>query len=273
MKTPALPLGKSARLRRELVLPRGRLETGSTTVRERVLELPITRETAPSRRTTSSRSGMREARVNRAFNFGIALALLIIVAPIMVLVAIAVKLTSPGPILYRQTRVGLDRRRRAEAGTGIYDRRIRDLGGRAFRIYKFRSMRTNAEQRSGAVWATRGDPRVTPIGRILRKSRLDELPQLFNVLKGDMNLVGPRPERPSIFVHLAEGIPEYPARQRAKPGITGWAQVNQQPDSSIDDVRRKVSYDLEYIERQSVVEDLRILMQTVPVVFFLRKGW
>jgi lipopolysaccharide/colanic/teichoic acid biosynthesis glycosyltransferase len=140
-------------------------------------------------------------------------------------------------------------------------------------MYKFRTMHVNAEPDGRAVWATRCDPRVTWVGRILRRTRLDELPQLWNVLRGEMNVVGPRPERPSIFAELRRTIPEYPLRQRVKPGITGWAQVNQQYDSCVDDVRQKVRYDLEYVSRQGVVEDLRIMSMTLPVMFFRKGGW
>jgi lipopolysaccharide/colanic/teichoic acid biosynthesis glycosyltransferase len=152
-------------------------------------------------------------------------------------------------------------------------RRERDLGGRPFTIYKFRTMWVDAEHASGAVWAQQSDPRVTPLGRLLRQYRLDELPQLFNVLKGEMNIVGPRPERPTIFAELREHIAEYPLRQRAKPGITGLAQINHHYDRSLEDVRTKVHYDLEYIRRQSVTEDLRIMLMTVPVVLLRRGGW
>ena len=182
-----------------------------------------------------------------------------------------VKLTSPGPVIYTQTRVGLDRRRRGDDASR--DRRGRDVGGRPFTIYKFRSMRTDAEADGRAVWATRGDPRVTPVGRVLRATRLDELPQLINVLKGDMNLVGPRPERPDLVVELRTHIAEYQARHRVKPGLTGWAQVNRAYDATIDDVRQKVHYDLEYVRRQSLWKDLRILARTIPVVLFRKGGW
>jgi lipopolysaccharide/colanic/teichoic acid biosynthesis glycosyltransferase len=201
----------------------------------------------------------------------IALIAIIITLPIMCLVALLVWITSRGPVLYTQVRVGLDRR---EPVTGAQNhRRERDLGGRPFTIYKFRTMRVDAEHGSGAVWAQQSDPRVTPIGRLLRQYRLDELPQLFNVLKGDMNIVGPRPERPTIFAELREHIAEYPLRQRAKPGITGLAQINHHYDRSLDDVRTKVHYDLEYIRRQSVAEDFRIMLKTVPVVLLRRGGW
>src|SRR2546426_2707131 len=123
------------------------------------------------------------------------------------------------------------------------------------------------------TWAAPDDERVTPVGRVLRKLRLDELPQLFNVLTGDMNVVGPRPEQPAIFVHLREQIEGYQRRQRVRPGITGWAQINQGYDSSIDDVRRKVDYDLEYIQRQSALEDVRIMVRTPAVMLGQRGGW
>jgi lipopolysaccharide/colanic/teichoic acid biosynthesis glycosyltransferase len=210
----------------------------------------------------------RSEIANRAVNVIIAAVSLVLLAPVMALVALAVKLTSRGPAFYVQTRVGMDRRRRS--ATAVFDRRQSNVGGRAFRIIKFRSMRTDAEQGTGAVWATKGDPRVTPIGGILRKTRLDELPQLINVVLGDMNIVGPRPERPSIFAELRQNIASYPLRQQARPGITGWAQINRAYDSSMDDVRAKVEFDLEYLERQSVVEDLKIMARTLPVMLFKR---
>src|SRR5213075_2670136 len=123
-----------------------------------------------------------------------------------------------------------------------------------------------ANETTSETWAQPDDVRVTPIGRVLRKLRLDELPQLFNVLKGEMNIVGPRPEQPMIFVYLREQIEGYQRRQRVRPGITGWAQINQGYDTSVDDVRRKVRYDLEYIRRQSTLEDLKIMCRTVPVM-------
>jgi lipopolysaccharide/colanic/teichoic acid biosynthesis glycosyltransferase len=213
----------------------------------------------------------RSESVSRVANVALALVALVVLAPVFLLVAMLVKLTSRGPIFYMQTRVGLDRRwNRTHA---MYDRRTQDLGGAVFTIYKFRSMYLDAERHGKAVWATQQDSRVTPVGRVIRKYRLDELPQLFNVLKGDMNIVGPRPERPSIFVRLRDEIPEYPLRQRAKPGITGWAQINQSYDSCTEDVRIKVRYDLEYLQRQSLLEDLKIMVRTVPVMIFKRGGW
>jgi lipopolysaccharide/colanic/teichoic acid biosynthesis glycosyltransferase len=209
--------------------------------------------------------------LRRGVNFLIALAALIILLPIMLLIALLVRITSRGPVLYTQTRVGIDRRVNARAS--LNHRRERNLGGQPFTIYKFRTMRVDAEHHSGAVWAQQSDPRVTSIGRLLRQYRLDELPQLLNVLRGEMNIVGPRPERPTIFAELREHIAEYPLRQRAKPGITGLAQINHHYDRSLDDVRTKVRYDLEYIQRQSVAEDFRIMLKTVPVMLRRRGGW
>lgn len=240
-------------------------------IRTPVTEAPPVAAAATDERRASMREVVPRQRsevANRVLNVAIAVIALVLLAPVMVLIAIAVKLTSPGPIFYIQTRVGMDRRRRN--ATAMVDRRQADMGGRTFSIFKFRSMRADAEQGTGAVWATRNDPRVTSIGRFMRKTRLDELPQLFNVILGDMNVVGPRPERPSIFAQLRENIQEYPLRQRARPGITGWAQINQAYDSSIDDVRAKVQFDLEYLERQSVVEDLKIMARTLPVMIFKR---
>ena len=213
----------------------------------------------------------RAATLDRIVNVALASIAMFFLAPLFIAVAIAIKLTSRGPIFYMQPRVGVDRRTSGTA-TG-YDRRGRDLGGTIFLIYKFRTMFVDAETKTGAVWATKGDPRITPIGRFLRKCRIDELPQLINVIRGEMNIVGPRPERPSIFARLREDIAEYPLRQRAKPGITGWAQINQSYDSCLDDVRAKVRYDLEYLERQSLAEDLRIIVKTVPVMLFRKGGW
>jgi lipopolysaccharide/colanic/teichoic acid biosynthesis glycosyltransferase len=205
-------------------------------------------------------------------NVAVASVGLIVTSPVIIVFAGIVKLTSSGPVFYSQARVGIDRRRRRDE-TRMYDRRRRDLGGRAFNIFKFRSMYTNAERPTGAVWATKGDPRVTAVGRIMRKFRIDELPQLVNVLRGDMNIVGPRPERPSIFSKLSQDIDGYPDRQRAKPGITGWAQINQAYDTNLEDVRSKVRYDLEYLQRQGVAEDLKIMARTLPVMIFRKGGW
>jgi lipopolysaccharide/colanic/teichoic acid biosynthesis glycosyltransferase len=209
--------------------------------------------------------------IHRAVNIVLAAAALIITSPVLLLVAVLVKLTSRGPVFYSQERVGLDRR--TPGPNAQNHRRAHDVGGKPFTIYKFRTMRLDAEQTSGAVWAREQDPRVTPVGRLLRQYRLDELPQFINVLKGEMNIVGPRPERPTIFAELREHIAEYPLRQRAKPGITGLAQINHHYDRSIEDVRTKVTYDLEYIRRQSLLEDLRIMLKTVPAILLRKGGW
>ena len=235
-----------------------------------VVREPTLRSIAP---VTVPQPRYRSERVDRIMNVVIASVGLVLATPLFLLFAALVRLTSPGPIFYSQARVGLNRRRRHTEHQALYDRRSRDLGGRPFMIYKFRTMRTDAEKPNGAVWATTRDPRVTPIGRMMRTYRIDELPQLINVLRGDMNIVGPRPERPSIFSRLCDDIEEYPLRQHARPGITGWAQVNRSYDTSVDDVRAKVRLDLEYLQRQGVAEDLKIMARTVPVMIFRKGGW
>jgi lipopolysaccharide/colanic/teichoic acid biosynthesis glycosyltransferase len=240
--------------------------TARQTSRERWLRLV---EDADEPKVPRSRSEL----LSRALNFTLALVALLLLAPLLVVIAVAVKVTSRGPIFYSQTRIGLDRRWARAVGEPVDRRRGHDLGGNVFTIYKFRTMCVNAEHLSGAVWAAREDPRVTPVGRFLRQYRLDELPQLFNVLTGDMNIVGPRPERPSIFAQLRRNIPHYEYRQRVKPGITGLAQVNQQYDQCLDDVRNKLHFDLQYLHRQGFWEDIRIMLKTVPVVLFKRGGW
>jgi lipopolysaccharide/colanic/teichoic acid biosynthesis glycosyltransferase len=216
--------------------------------------------------------GPAEPRVEgtrRALNVVVAVVGIVVAAPVMALVAVLIKLTSPGPVFFQQTRVGLDRRDPIEdRGNG---RRQLDLGGKPFRIYKFRTM--FVQKKTEQVWASKNDPRVTAVGRVLRKYRLDELPQLFNVLLGDMNVVGPRPEQPGIAADLQRQITVYSLRHKVRPGITGWAQINHHYDQSIEDVRRKVSLDLEYIKRQSLSEDLKIMLRTVPVVVLRKGGW
>ena len=191
--------------------------------------------------------------------------LLAAVAPLMVAIAIAIRLTSRGPTIYRQQRVGLDRR--DSGNRPFHDRRRRNRGGRAFQIYKFRTM-YQSKAGTSQVWAQDGDSRVTLVGRLLRAYRLDELPQLVNVLKGDMNIVGPRPEQLLIFEELSEELESYPGRQRVLPGITGLAQVNQGYDCTLEDVRSKLEYDLEYIRQRSPLGDLRIMAKTAPVMIF-----
>ena len=170
--------------------------------------------------------------------------------PLLVAVAIAVKVTSPGPVLYSQRRVGKD--------------------GHIFVMYKFRSMRQDAEAKTGAVWATVGDNRVTPVGRLLRRMRLDELPQLWNVLIGEMSLVGPRPERPEFVSDLTRNIPFYGQRHVTKPGLTGWAQVRYTYGASMEDAIVKLQYDLFYIKHLSLWLDISIILRTVKIVLLGR---
>lgn len=205
--------------------------------------------------------------------------LLVLFAPLGLLIAVAIKLDSPGPVIYRQERVGLNRRRQtrrrrsAPVAQNIRseERRVVAAEGKPFQIYKFRTMGAHAEREAGPVWALKDDPRITRAGRVLRAARLDEFPQLWNVLRGEMSLVGPRPERP-FFVHrFAKHIPRYPARLYTHPGITGLAQVEHRYDACEEDVRIKLGYDLRYIERYSLLTDLHILAKTV-VVMITRKG-
>jgi len=210
----------------------------------------------------------------RIISIGVAAVGILITLPVMLILAVAVRLSSPGPILYTQPRVGLDRRlgreRREVGGSEVPGRRRSDRGGKIFTIYKFRTMRVVPEG-EGQVWASTRDPRVTRVGAVLRKFRLDELPQLFNVLRGDMNVVGPRPEQPEIFRRLRSEVNSYSERQKVLPGITGWAQVNHSYDQCLDDVQKKVAFDLEYIESRSLLKDLEIMAKTVPVMVG-RKG-
>lgn len=207
--------------------------------------------------------------LRRALNVCVAAIGIVITGPLMLLIAVAIRLTSRGPAIYTQPRVGVDRR--LDRGPASRNhRRKTDLGGKVFTIYKFRTMRTEHAP-TDQVWATRGDPRITPIGRVLRAFRLDELPQLFNVLKGDMNIVGPRPEQPDIFQDLQSQVGHYRNRQRVLPGITGLAQVSLRYDTSLEDVKKKVVLDLKYIRECSASTDLRIMAKTVPVMVF-RKG-
>lgn len=205
-------------------------------------------------------------RARRFLNVVVAAVGLVVALPVMLLVAIAVKATSRGPAIYRQPRVGVDRRRSLAFPAHGPIRRS-DAGGRIFEIYKFRTMTVQAGAQQ-QVWASADDPRVTPLGRVLRKYRLDELPQLVNVLKGDMNIVGPRPEQPEIFRRLRDEVLGYPLRQRVLPGITGLAQVSGGYDQTLEDVRRKVSLDLRYVANRSVLQDLRIMARTFPVMLF-----
>lgn len=245
--------------------------------RARLLEYPRTIERSRSNERPPMPAGEdvvpreRSESLSRAMNVVLAGIGLLVSFPVLVICAIGIKLGSPGPILYTQTRVGHDRRWRRTLA--IRDSRLDDLGGKVFTIYKLRTMRTDAEQSSGAVWATENDPRVTPLGKFLRTYRIDEIPQLWNVLLGDMNIVGPRPERPSIVARLRQDIPSYGCRLRVKPGLTGLAQINQKYDACLDDVRSKVNWDLQYLREQSLMLDLRIMLQTVPSVLMKFRGW
>ena len=221
-----------------------------------------------ARRAAASTRPPNDAQL-RVLNVAVAVVGIVLTAPVMLVLAIIVKLTSPGPAIYTQTRVGVNRRGSRTPDTTI--RREHNIGGKPFSIYKFRTMRSD----SGAaqVWASKNDSRVTAVGRVMRKYRLDELPQLFNVLRGEMNVVGPRPEQPKLFEDLRQKIDHYPARQQVLPGITGWAQVNLAYDSCLDDVRKKLDCDLEYIRRRSTMEDLRIMARTPLVMLGKRLGW
>jgi len=189
--------------------------------------------------------------VRRCVSFIVALALLVICAPFLPLIVLLVKVTSPGPVLFRQKRVG----RRGEL----------------FTLYKFRTMREDAEARSGAVWAGKNDARVTSVGRFLRKTRTDELPQLWNVIIGDMGFAGPRPERPEFVAWLTEKIPYYNLRHIIRPGLTGWAQVRYGYGASLEEALEKLQYDLYYIKHMSLSLDLLIMFETLKTVL-LRRG-
>jgi exopolysaccharide biosynthesis polyprenyl glycosylphosphotransferase len=185
--------------------------------------------------------------VARALDVAGAALLLVLSLPLMLIAAVLVGTTSSGPVLYRQQRVGLN--------------------GRVFTIGKFRSMRADAEAETGAVWATPGrDPRVTPVGAFLRRSRLDELPQLWNVLRGDMSLVGPRPERPEFVKRLTEQIPFYGQRHVVRPGLTGWAQVRYAYGASVEDAMEKLQYDLYYVKNRSIALNFYIIWDTLKTV-------
>ncbi|MDE2517596.1 MAG: TIGR03013 family PEP-CTERM/XrtA system glycosyltransferase [Rhodospirillales bacterium] len=196
-------------------------------------------------------SGALMRGIKRASDIAVALIILILTLPVMAATALAIRLDSKGPIFYRQCRVGLH--------------------GRNFTLLKFRSMAVDAEAAGAPRWAERKDPRVTRIGAFIRAVRIDELPQVFNVLRGEMSVVGPRPERPHFVAQLARAIPLYDQRAYVKPGITGWAQVNYPYGASVEDAREKLSYDLYYVKNRSVFLDLVILVATVRVILF-REG-
>lgn len=189
-----------------------------------------------------------ERKIKRLMDIVFSLIILTLTLPITLIVAMAIKIDSEGPVFFKQIRVGKD--------------------GKEFKIYKFRSMIKDAEKHTGPVWSTKDDPRITRVGKIIRKFRLDEIPQFINVLRGEMSLVGPRPERPYFVEKLSKEIPLYKRRLRVKPGITGWAQVKHKYDETIEDVKKKLQYDLYYIENISLRMDLKILFRTVFVVLF-----
>ena len=209
-----------------------------------------TRELRPSQLIFSTELGPNPGRVmlQSFYSTAIAVVATVITAPVMLLVAGLVKLSSPGPALFRQQRVGKN-----------------DV---VFTLYKFRSMYRDAEAVSGAVWAKQDDPRITPVGRVLRGLRLDELPQLFNVLKGEMSIVGPRPERPEFVTELAREIPYYRQRHCVKPGITGWAQINYKYGDKLEDTVIKLEYDLYYIKNLALTLDTFIMFHTLKVMLF-----
>ena len=211
-----------------------------------------TRDLRPSQLIFSTELGPRPGSVTlqSLYSYAIALVAVIITLPIMLIVALIVKFTSSGPVLFRQIRTGYN--------------------GAPFQVFKFRSMRQDAELKTGAVWATKDDPRITHVGKWLRKLRLDELPQLFNVLRGEMSIVGPRPERPEFVAVLQEKIAYYRQRHCVKPGITGWAQINHKYGDTIEDTIMKLEYDLYYIKNLSLSLDLYIVFHTVKTMLLGR---
>jgi sugar transferase (PEP-CTERM system associated) len=219
---------------------------------EMALRRVCSRKIQPSQLIFSSELGPspRAIAIQNFYSVLIGLAGLILFLPLMAVTAIAVKLSSPGPILYRQRRVGVN--------------------GKIFNVYKFRSMYVDAEARTGAVWAKKDDPRITPVGRWLRKLRLDELPQFWNVVHGDMAIVGPRPERPEFVDVLAHQIPYYRQRLAVKPGITGWAQINHKYGDTELDAMIKLEYDLYYIKNVAAALDFYIIFHTVKVMLLSR---
>ena len=219
--------------------------------------------------------GRGVGRTKRLIDVGVASIGLVVLSPVMAVVAMMVKLTSPGPVFYRQERVGLDRRvgarrqlvrQRVTLDRRNGDRRRRESSGRPFDIYKFRSMVTDAERGRGPVWASPDDPRVTRLGKYMRLFRVDELPQLWNVIKGEMSIVGPRPERPHFVEQFKSRIPRYHNRLHVPPGITGLAQVLRAYDSTEEDVRMKTNYDNFYVDNRSLMLDFKIMAKTVGVV-------
>jgi sugar transferase (PEP-CTERM system associated) len=197
------------------------------------------------------RNGMVSRAVKRMFDIAIGLLLTFVTLPLVLVTALAIKLDSRGPVFYRQERTGLN--------------------GETFTLFKFRSMAMDAEVAGKPQWAQQSDPRITRVGAFIRASRIDELPQLFNVLRGEMSMIGPRPERPMFVEELAKVIPFYNQRAYVKPGLTGWAQVNYPYGASVDDAREKLAYDLYYVKNRGILLDMVILLATVRVILF-REG-
>ncbi len=196
------------------------------------------------------RLNQRMLFLRRMVSIATSLIILLLCLPLIPFIVLAIKLTSAGPALFRQERVGRN--------------------GTSFTLYKFRTMYHNAESETGPIWVENDDPRITPVGKFLRISRLDEVPQLWNVLKGDMGFVGPRPERPEFVQWLAEAIPYYNLRHIIRPGVTGWAQVRYQYGASLEDTKEKLKYDLYYIKHMSLALDLLILLETIRTVLNAR---
>jgi lipopolysaccharide/colanic/teichoic acid biosynthesis glycosyltransferase len=218
----------------------------------------------------------RFEKIKRAFDIVVASAALLALAPLILLVSILIKLESPGAAFYTQERIGLNRRRRdrrAGQGNGFdgtdrrrsTDRRKNIHAGRPFHIYKLRTMRNDAES-AGPSLSSRNDPRITRIGKLLRRTRIDEIPQFINVLKGDMSIVGPRPERSFYINQVRRDVPEFPVRLRVKPGITGLAQVENGYTETVEEMTGKLYYDLQYISRLSLIQEFKILFKTISVV-------
>jgi len=228
-----------------------RIEDAADTY-EMAMHRVCSRKIQPSQLIFSSMLGPRSQAIafQKAYSFVLGIVGMVLTLPFMLAAALAVKLSSKGPMLYRQRRVGLD--------------------GRTFTLYKFRSMYVDAEARTGAVWAKKDDPRITPVGKWLRKLRLDELPQFWNVVRGDMTIVGPRPERPEFVDLLAQQIPYYRQRLAVKPGITGWAQINHKYGDTQLDAMIKLEFDLYYIKHIAPALDFYIIFHTIKVMLLSR---
>jgi lipopolysaccharide/colanic/teichoic acid biosynthesis glycosyltransferase len=196
---------------------------------------------------------VRPRPVWRTLEFAITGMLLVLTAPLMLLAVLLVKLTSRGPVIYSQTRLGLN--------------------GRPFSLFKIRTMIHDCESLTGARWSIPGDPRITPVGQFLRRSHLDELPQLWNILRGEMSLIGPRPERPEFIPGLERALPNYRLRLLVRPGVSGLAQVQLRADTDLESVRRKLVYDLYYVSHPSLFLDLRLVLCTAAAIFGMPAPW